>query len=85
MKPGWPATRGPAAEVTQAYGWGRWLRGDPCGGARLAYDDRSLPGTHRRPGVVVVAELAPPRPEPITLLAFRGATADGTYTYGPGK
>ena len=41
---------------------------------------RRWSGAQRRPGVVVVAELAPPRPEPITFLAFRGATANGTRT-----
>ena len=47
-------------------------------GARLEHDDRGLPGTERRPAVVLVAELGPPSPEPITLLAFRSATTDGT-------
>src|SRR6266699_2411688 len=56
----------------------RRLRGDFGTGSRLEHDDRGVLGTERRPAVVLVAELDPPSPEPITLVAFRSATTDGT-------
>lgn len=57
----------------------RRLRGDSGTGARLEHDDRGLAWADRRPGVVVVAELAPPSPEPIMLVAFLGTTTDSTW------
>ena len=73
--------KGPEAELPgpsdQAVGTA--LRGGSGTDARLEHDDRGLPGTERRPAVVLVAELDPPSPEPITLVAFRSATTDVTH------
>src|SRR6476646_3726850 len=76
------SAKGPGGPSHQSGGYRHWRRlgGDSGTGARLEHDDRGLPGAHRRPGVVVGAELAPARPQPVTFLACRGATADGPET-----
>src|ERR687891_458482 len=55
----------------------------PCSGSsrrgtRLEHDDCGLSGAQRRPGIVLVAEVMPPRPEAITLSAVGGTSPDGT-------
>ena len=49
-------------------------------GTWFEHDDRGGSGPQGCPCVVVVAELTPAGPEPITLVTFRGATADRTKT-----
>src|SRR4051812_12590729 len=75
-----PRRRAPGPfEITWRIPPKRRLRGDFGTGSRLEHDDRGVLGTERRPAVVLVAELDPPRPEPITLVAFRSATTDVTH------
>src|ERR671919_1545656 len=47
-------------------------------GTRLEHDHCGLSGAERRPGIVLVAEVMPPRPEAITLIAVGGTSPDGT-------
>src|SRR5919106_2818345 len=49
-----------------------------CRHSWLEHDYSCLPGAQRRPRVVLVAEVMPPRPEAITLIAVGGTSPDGT-------